>query len=54
MFGAISEKSRTFDTKINFAISPLTNFSLSTVVGGILFLFSKLRNFYHFINQLIA
>ena len=27
------------------------NFSLSTVVGGILFPFSKLRNFYHLINK---
>ena len=52
MFGAISEKFRTFDMQINFAIPP--NFSLSSVVGGILFPFSKLRNFYHFINQLVA
>ena len=37
--------------QISFAIPP--NFSLWTVVGGILFLFSKLRNFYHFINQLV-
>ena len=52
MFGAISEKFRTFDMQINFAIPP--NFSLSTVVGGILFPFLRLQDFYHFINQLIA
>ena len=52
MLGAISEKFRTFGMQINFAIPP--NFSLSMVVRGILFLFSKLRNFYHFVNQLIA
>ena len=52
MFGAISEKFRTFDMQINFAIPP--NFSLSSVVRGILFPFSKLRNFYHFINQFVA
>ena len=51
MSGAISEKFNTFDMQISFAIPP--NFSLWTVVGGILFLFSKLRNFYHFINQLV-
>ena len=37
MFGAISEKFRTFDMQINFAIPP--NFSLSMVVRGILFPF---------------
>ena len=37
--------------QIIFAILP--NFSLSSVVGGILFPFSKLRNFYHFINQFV-
>ena len=37
MFGAISEKFRTFYIQIIFAILP----------------FSKLRNFYHFINQLV-
>lgn len=52
MFGAISEKFRTFDMQINFAFSP--KFSLSPVVGGILFPFSKLRNFHLFINQLVA
>ena len=51
MFGAISEKFCTFDMQIIFAILP--NFSLSSVVGGILFPFSKLRNFYHFINQFV-
>ena len=39
MFGAISEKFRTFDMQINFAIPP--NFSLSSVVGGILFRFQS-------------
>ena len=51
MFGAISEKFRTFDIQIIFAIPP--NFSLFSVVGGIFFPFSKLRNFYHFINQFV-
>ena len=32
MFGAISEKFRTFDMQINFAMPP--NFSLSSVIGG--------------------
>ena len=39
MFGSISEKFSTFDMQINFAIPP--NFSLSTVVGEILFPFIK-------------
>ena len=39
------------EMQFDFADSP--NFSLSTVVGGILFPFSKLQNFYHFINQLV-
>ena len=43
MFGAISEKFRTFDMQINFAIPP--NFSLSTEVGGILFPFIKVTKF---------
>ena len=43
MFGAISEKFRTFDMQINFAIPP--NFSLSSVVGGILFPFIKVTKF---------
>lgn len=51
MFGAISEKFRTFDIQIIFAIPPIFHFS--QLLGGILFLFSKLRNFYHFINQLV-
>ncbi len=51
MFGAISEKFRTLDMQINFAIPP-PNFSLSSVVREILFHFSKLRNFYHPINSL--
>lgn len=50
MFGAISEKSRTFDMKINFAIPTIFHFS-RWLGGGILFPFSKLRNLYHFINQ---
>ncbi len=53
MLGAISEKFRTLDMQINFAIPP-PNFSLSSVVRGILFHFSKLRNFYQPINQFIA
>lgn len=48
MFGSISEKIRTFDMQINFAI-PF--FSLSSVVGGILFPLSKLENFRYIINQ---
>lgn len=51
MFGTFSEKFRTLDMQINFAIPQ--NFSLSTVAGGILFPFSKLQNFYHFINQFV-
>ena len=51
LFGAISEKFRTFDMQINFD-SP--NFSLSSVVGVFLSIFSKSRNFYHFINQPVA
>ena len=52
MFGAISEKFRTFDMQINFAIPPIFHFS-RWLGGGIFFPFSKLRNFYHFINQLV-
>lgn len=51
MFGAISGKFRTFDVQINFAIPPIFHFS--RWLWGILFPFSKLRNFYHFINQLV-
>ena len=51
MFGAISEKFRTFDMQINCAIPP--NFSLFSVVGRIFFPFSKLRNPYHFVNQFV-
>ena len=43
MFGAISEKFRTFDMQINFAMPP--NFSLSSVIGGILFHFFKVTKF---------
>ncbi len=42
MFGAISEKIRTFDMQINFAMPPHKkniNFSLLMVVGEISFLF---------------
>lgn len=55
MFGAISEKFRTFDMQINFAIPP--SFHFRRWLGGgekkILFPLSKLRNLYHFINPLI-
>lgn len=51
MFGAISEKFRTFDIQIIFAIPPIFHFR--RWLGEILFPFSKLRNFYHFINQLV-
>ena len=51
MFGAISEKFCTSDMYIIFAILP--NFSLSSVVGGILFPFSKSLNCYNFINQFV-
>ena len=57
MFGAISEKFRTFDMQINFAIPPIFHFRRWLGGGGEkknLFLFSKLRNFYHFINQFVA
>ena len=37
--------------QINFAIPPIFHFS--RWLWGILFPFSKLRNFYHFINQLV-
>ena len=53
MFGAISEKFRTFDIQIIFAIPPIFHFRRWLGGGGILFPFSKLRNFYHFINQLV-
>lgn len=39
MFGAISEKFRTFDMQIIFAILP--NFSLSSVVGEFFSLFQS-------------
>ena len=52
MFGAISENFLTFYMQINFAIPPIFHFS-RWLGGGILFPFSKLRNFYHFINQLV-
>lgn len=51
MLGAISEKFRTFDMRIYFAIPPF--FSLWTVIGGIFFLISKLRNFYRIVNQFV-
>lgn len=51
MFGAISEKFRTFDMQINFAIPPISHFR--RWLGEFFFPFSKLRNFYHFINQLV-
>jgi len=51
MFGAISEKFRTFDIQIIFAIPQIFHFR--RWLGEILFPFSKLRNFYHFINQLV-
>ena len=52
MFGAISEKFRTFDMQINFAIPPIFHFR--RWLGEFFSPLSKLRNFYHFINQLIA
>lgn len=51
MFGSISEIIHTFDMQINFAI-PF--FSLSSVVGGILFPLSKLENFRYIINQSVS
>ena len=41
MFGAISEKLRTFDMQIIFAIPPPSNFSLFSVIGGIFFPFQS-------------
>ena len=52
MFGAISEKFRTFDMQINFAIPPIFHFR--RWLGEFFFHLSKLRNFYHFINQFVA
>ena len=52
MFGAISEKFRTFDMQINFAIPPIFHFR--RWLGEFFFPLSKLRNYYHFINQLVA
>ena len=49
MFGAISEKFRTFYMQINFAIPPISHFS--RWLGE--FFSLLLRNFYHFINQLV-
>ena len=43
MFGAVSEKFRTFDMQIIFAIPP--NFSLFSVVVGNLFPFIKVTKF---------
>ena len=37
--------------RIYFAIPPF--FSLWTVIGGIFFLISKLRNFYRIVNQFV-
>lgn len=51
MFGAISEKFRTFDMRINFAIPPIFHFR--RWLGEFFFPFSKSRNFHHFINQLV-
>ena len=51
MFGAISEKFRTFDMQINFAIPPISHFR--RWLGEFFFPLSKLRNFYHFINQFV-
>lgn len=52
MFGAISEKFSTFDMQINFAILPIFHFH--RWLGEFFFPFSKLRNLYHFVNQLVA
>ena len=51
MFGAISKKFRTLDMQINFAILP--NFHFRRWLGEFFFPLSKLRYFYHFINQLV-
>ena len=51
MFGAISEKYRTFDMQIIFAIPPIFHFRRR--LGGIFFPFSMLLNSYHFINQFV-
>ena len=51
MFGAISEKFLTFYMQINFAIPPIFHFR--RWLGEFFFPLSKLRNFYHFINQLV-
>ena len=51
MFGAISEKFRTFDMQINFAILPISRFR--RWLGEFFSPLSKLRNFYYIINQFI-
>ena len=51
MFGAISEKFRTFDMQINFAIPPISHFR--RWLGEFFFPLSKLRNSYYIINQFI-
>ncbi len=51
MFGAISEKFRTSDIQIIFAISPISHFS--RWLGEFFFPSSKLRNSYCVINQFI-
>jgi len=49
---AISEKFRTFDMQINFAILQISHFR--RWLGRFFSLFSKLRNYYRFINQSVA
>ena len=51
MFGAISEKFRTFDMQIIFAIPQISHFR--RWLGEFFFPSSKVQNFYHFINQSI-
>ena len=52
MFGAISEKFRTFDMQINFAIPPIFHFR-RWLGGGILFPFFKVMKFLSLINQFV-
>lgn len=50
MVGAISEKFRTIDMQINFAIPPIFHFSR---LLGEFFSFFKPQNSYHFVNQFV-
>jgi len=52
MFGAISAKFRTFDMQIYFAIPP--NSASQGLLEEFFLSISKIRNFYHSINQFVV